>query len=260
MSFRAPLAAAVFTIQGALGASAAPIAISQITEVDALGYTCISGEYLEETDGVAAVAFTLTGKIRMPRTCLPDPCEGALSRTELSQLTGTEMILPRFQNEWDDYYARYAEHCRKETVAFADPETQPTRTSPDDFWAPILANAASGRTATAGPAATSSAGVIPIASVVTTSTKSPEERVLNETLSSTPETPETPPNPPETQNGGGTNGNPPEPPETPNPPVPPETPNPPEQPPIVPLPTSGVLMLAGLGALALTRRRKQSQA
>ena len=37
--------------------------LADITTVDPLGYECISGEYLEETDQFAAVAFTLSETI-----------------------------------------------------------------------------------------------------------------------------------------------------------------------------------------------------
>ncbi len=115
-----------------------PTSIADITTVDGLGYDCIDAKYLDEDiDGPAAIAFTLAGKVRMPRTCLPEPCARALSQRELSNLTGTEMSLPRFAKEWDEYYARYAEMCRKETVPFYGPapEVYPT---PYIFWTPLL--------------------------------------------------------------------------------------------------------------------------
>ncbi len=112
--------------------------ISQITTHDPLGYACIDAKYLDDReDGSAAVAFTLAGKVRIPRTCLPEPCARALSQRELSNLTGTEMVLPRFKNEWDDYYARYADFCRKEVVPFGGPAPQPVAT-PENFWPPLL--------------------------------------------------------------------------------------------------------------------------
>ena len=115
---------------------ASTMQLADITTVDPLGYECIAGEYLEETDEFAAVAFTLSEKIRLPRTCLPDPCDRALSRVELSMLTGTEIILARFEDEWDDYYARYADFCRKETV---DPiEEIDERVATNSFWDPII--------------------------------------------------------------------------------------------------------------------------
>ena len=117
---------------------AAPRSIAEITEIDQLGYECIDPKYLDEADdGPAAIAFTLTGKVRMPRTCLPEPCARALSQLELSQLTGTEMILPVFQKQWDDYYVRYADHCRKEVVPFGEEPLDPPM-STQDFWPPIV--------------------------------------------------------------------------------------------------------------------------
>ena len=114
------------------------MSIADITTVDDLGYSCIDAKYLDAADdGSAAIAFSLTGKVRMPRTCLPEPCARALSQRELSSLTGTEMILPRFQKEWDEYYARYADFCRKEVVPFGKPALQPKLT-PENFWPPLL--------------------------------------------------------------------------------------------------------------------------
>lgn len=96
---------------------AAPIELSDILDIDPLGYHCVPSEHFDDqADGSPALAFSLTGKTRLPRTCLPDPCARALTRQELSQITGTEPILARFSEEWDDYYSRYADHCRREIV------------------------------------------------------------------------------------------------------------------------------------------------
>ena len=97
---------------------AAPATITDITVKDELGYACIAPEHLEEKTDEAALAFRLTGKMRMPRTCLPDPCSAALSPRDLSNLTGTPVSSPRFADEWEDYYARYADHCRAEVTPF----------------------------------------------------------------------------------------------------------------------------------------------
>ncbi len=117
------------------------MSIADITTTDDLGYSCIDAKYLEaDVDGAAAIAFTLAGKVRMPRTCLPEPCARALTREELSNLTGTQMSLPRFEKEWDDYYARYADACRKEVVPFGRPtfKAPPWPTTPNLFWTPLL--------------------------------------------------------------------------------------------------------------------------
>ena len=116
-------------------AFASTIDIAEITTTDDLGYECISGEYFEEVDDAASVAFSIGKKVRLPRTCLPDPCEEALTKTELSQITGTEVILPRFQDEWNEYYARYADHCRKETTEFLAVAEDPGL--PKQFWTPF---------------------------------------------------------------------------------------------------------------------------
>jgi len=66
----------------------------------------------------------------LPRTCVDDPCHAALTQQELSQLTGTDPRIPRFAKEWNDYYARYADYCRKETT----PNGEAVALSPQDFW------------------------------------------------------------------------------------------------------------------------------
>lgn len=113
-------------------AIAGPIELADILEIDALGYRCIPSMYFDDdANGGAAIAFSLSGKTRLPRTCLPDPCARALTKQELSQITGTEPILASFHNEWDDYYSRYADHCRREVVV-SRPRTK------DGFWRPII--------------------------------------------------------------------------------------------------------------------------
>ncbi len=112
-------------------ALAGPIALAEILDRDPLGYECIPSQYFEDgDDGAAPIAFSLSGKTRLPRTCLPDPCARALSPRELSQITGTEPILASFSNEWDDYYSRYADHCVREIVI--------SRPRATDFWKPII--------------------------------------------------------------------------------------------------------------------------
>jgi hypothetical protein len=116
-------------------ALAGPIALNDILDIDPLGYECIPSKFFEDgEDGSAAVAFSLSGKTRLPRTCLPDPCARSLSPQELSSLTGTEPILAKFSNEWDDYYSRYADHCVRE-VTVSRPRTS------GDFWKPIISRA-----------------------------------------------------------------------------------------------------------------------
>lgn len=113
-------------------AIAGPIELADILEIDALGYRCIPSVYFDDDEnGGAAIAFSLSGKTRLPRTCLPDPCARALTKRELSNITGTEPILASFHDEWDDYYSRYADHCRREVVV-SRPRTA------DGFWKPII--------------------------------------------------------------------------------------------------------------------------
>jgi len=115
-------------------AAAGPIELSDILDIDPLGYHCVPSEHFDEqADGSPALAFSLTGKTRLPRTCLPDPCARALTKTELSQITGTEPILAKFSEEWDDYYTRYADHCVREITV--------SRPADVKFWKPILKRA-----------------------------------------------------------------------------------------------------------------------
>ena len=104
--------------------------IELITSIDDLGYACIDEAFFVETEDSAATAFLIGGKIRLPRTCVADPCSAALSQRELAQLTGTDPNIPRFGSEWEDYYARYADYCRKET----NPDGGKVAESDEDFW------------------------------------------------------------------------------------------------------------------------------
>lgn len=128
------IAAAVASLTSAtpaLAASQAPaatVALSDLIEIDTLGYTCIAEASLES-------AFGATGKSgRLPRTCLPEPCDGALSRDELASLIGRTPS----GDEWDDYFARYAQVCRHEALGFGAPDV-PAVVDADGFWAPFLA-------------------------------------------------------------------------------------------------------------------------
>ena len=120
-------------------AFAAKIELADLLDIDALGYRCIPSEFFDDQpDGSPAIAFSVSGKTRLPRTCLPDPCARALTREELSAITGTEPMLARFHEEWDDYYSRYADHCRREIVVSRPRE----KGSPiEGFWPPIISRA-----------------------------------------------------------------------------------------------------------------------
>lgn len=129
------LAALLTCLLPAGPAFATQIELSDLLDIDPLGYQCIPSQYFDDQpDGSAALAFTIGKKARLPRTCLPDPCARALTPRELSSLTGTEPILATFSEEWDDYYARYADHCVRE-VTVSRPR------APGDFWAPIISKA-----------------------------------------------------------------------------------------------------------------------
>lgn len=92
-------------------ASSHGLPMESILQVDTLGFSCIPEADIDR-------AFHLTGKgLRMPRTCLPTPCDGAISRDTLGTLIGR----PPTDAEWDDYYSRYADTCRAEITPF-EPE------------------------------------------------------------------------------------------------------------------------------------------
>lgn len=128
-----PLSAAALTV------STNATTAEDILRIDELGYECISAEFFEETDlDIAPIAFQIGGKIRLARTCLPDPCIGALTQFELAGLTGTDRNHPRFQEEWHDYYARYADHCRRETNPLPQDVVASAPNEAEEFWAPVL--------------------------------------------------------------------------------------------------------------------------
>lgn len=105
------------------------LSLASLLQQDALGGDCIAEEDIDE-------AFLASGKgLRLPRTCLPEPCEEALTPFRLAELIGR----PAQQSEWDRYFARYADVCRKEVTRFDDEapaDTGPMSTAA--FWAPIL--------------------------------------------------------------------------------------------------------------------------
>ena len=108
----------------------APMPLDDLLRQDALGYDCIDENQID-------VAFFAAGKgMRLPQTCLPEPCKAALSTVQLASVIGR----PPSPAEWDEYYSRYAEICRKETIAFRseDAAKDNLERTPPLFWAPIL--------------------------------------------------------------------------------------------------------------------------
>ena len=108
-----------------------------LVTIDALGYECISPAFFEEVNGEPALAFEMSGKIKLARTCLPEPCNWALTREELAQLTGTDPRLARFDAEWNDYYARYSDTCIRETNPVPNEVDQIVAQS-NTFWEPFI--------------------------------------------------------------------------------------------------------------------------
>jgi len=111
--------------------SAKPLLLQDIMDVDELGFDCIREELID-------VAFHATGKgMRMPRTCLPEPCAKALEPEELALLIGRKAT----EEEWDQYFSRYSEVCRKEVTPFDKDEITIVTGSDDpleEFWTPLI--------------------------------------------------------------------------------------------------------------------------
>lgn len=219
-------------------AFSSPVVLSDILNIDPLGYACVPSRYFDEgEDGAAAIAFVLSGKTRLPRTCLPEPCARALTRQELSALTGTETILARFHNEWEDYYARYADHCRKETNWYKPGSPPVVAGPPSDFWEPIIDQ--SRRIRRGDPPQTSSV-MTPLVGPPRLPPLSPPRPP------SSLVPPESPPNMSMQTSSSGSGGQAP-------PPTPP-TPAP------IPLPPAGILLATVLGAVLLRKRQARSAA
>lgn len=122
------MASTVHDLASAEAESPAAITLSSLLRQDALGDACIEEADIDQ-------AFFATGKgLRLPRTCLPDPCSQALTPFRLAELIGR----PAQASEWDRYFSRYADACRKEVVSFDDDATAADPLSPAEFWAPIL--------------------------------------------------------------------------------------------------------------------------
>jgi len=122
-----------------------PPALEDIMDVDKLGFDCIHEDKID-------LAFHATGKgIRMPRTCLPEPCKKALLPEELALLVGR----PTNEKEWNQYFSRYADVCRKEIPPIAtddgtnmyDRDISSTSITPvDAFWNPLITTFRENRT------------------------------------------------------------------------------------------------------------------
>lgn len=131
----------------------AKLRITDLTVKDPLGFDCIQAKHID-------LAFHATGKgVRMPRTCLPEPCVKALTPYRLAALIGRTPS----DGEWDQYFARYADFCRKEVVPFqgiadaAPGDVLPTAA----FWLPLLADFDDGPDDRRGPLGTPGGGTGP---------------------------------------------------------------------------------------------------
>lgn len=106
----------------------ATFSLASLLQEDALGDECIGEDDIDR-------AFLATGKgLRLPRTCLPDPCNQALTPFRLAELIGR----PAQTAEWDRYFSRYADACRKEIVSFGEEVAEAAPLTKEAFWIPIL--------------------------------------------------------------------------------------------------------------------------
>lgn len=106
----------------AFAATTAPHALM----LDPIGTGCVDGGGYDDP-------FPASKGAMAPPFCMFNPCDRALSRTELSRdIVGREVETW----EWDAYYSRYAEYCRADAVNREGPSGPMTAQS---FWAPLLA-------------------------------------------------------------------------------------------------------------------------
>ncbi|GFE50381.1 hypothetical protein So717_21340 [Roseobacter cerasinus] len=105
------------------------LSLTNLLQQGAPGGACITEADIDQT-------VFATGKgPRLPRSCLPEPCKEALTPVQLAELIGR----PLQQSEWDRYFARYADVCRKEVTSFEDEAAADIGPmSITAFWAPIL--------------------------------------------------------------------------------------------------------------------------
>ncbi|MCF7702220.1 hypothetical protein [Loktanella sp. M215] len=106
----------------AIGATFTPTTVAFL---DPVGTGCINGGGYDDP-------FPSSKGVRAPNFCIYNPCDRALTRTEL----GRDIIGREAEDwEWDTYYARYAEICRAEAVNQSKPAEPITAAS---FFAPLL--------------------------------------------------------------------------------------------------------------------------
>jgi hypothetical protein len=75
--------------------------VDALTQVDALGYSCIADEDLEEAWGLGSKST------RLPQTCIPKPCESTLTIEGFSEFLGVKAT----EEEYATYRERMAQLC-----------------------------------------------------------------------------------------------------------------------------------------------------
>ena len=98
-------------------ASAKTLTLADVVQVDMLGYKCLTQETFDqiypEDPNVAPLELGGKGVI-LPPICIPDPCAEPLTKEKVAKYFGYELK----DEEWDVLYASYAEHCVAETTPF----------------------------------------------------------------------------------------------------------------------------------------------
>jgi hypothetical protein len=91
--------------------------LASVTETDPLGYACIPDYVLDQIypkePGIAPL-FVVGKGSRLPRTCVPKPCDQPMTPEMAAVYLGYTPI----GDEWDQLYSDYAEYCRAETTPF----------------------------------------------------------------------------------------------------------------------------------------------
>lgn len=129
MKLRYIALAIVLTLVCTIPAWAATVTLAEVEETDALGYTCISATTFDAIypANAGTDALEIAGKgVMLPPICTPNPCLVSPIRQDVEDSWGRALTT----REWDVYYSRYADYCRKETTPFTASEPEPRGDTP----------------------------------------------------------------------------------------------------------------------------------